>query len=158
MDTQPPEARQTPVWRIELPPRTVLITSNERLGIHEKGRRVSALRQTGWAMARRYKVARIEWAHIFYVLHPNTAPRKRDPGNWAPSAKAVIDGFVDAGVLPDDNHKNLLGPDPRMGEPVPGGQLVFYITDLDAMTPGRLEALNPAFIYSTQTTETEGAR
>ena len=30
-----------------------------------------------------------------------------------PTAKAVVDGLVDAGVLPDDDAKHLLGPDLR---------------------------------------------
>lgn len=130
-------------WRIELPARTVLLTSNERLGIHERAKRIKALRNTGWAMARHHKVPRLERAHVFYVLHPDTKTRRRDPGNWAPSVKAVIDGIVDAGVLPDDNHERLLGPDPRIGTPVPGSQLVLYITDLDAMAPEHLALLNP---------------
>lgn len=130
-------------WRVELPPKTVLLTANQTLGIHAKASRVKALRHTGWAMARYFKLPRLERAHVFYVLHPDTKTRRRDPGNWAPSAKAVIDGFVDAGLLPDDNSERLLGPDPRIGAPVPGSQLVFHITDLDAITPDHLALLNP---------------
>jgi crossover junction endodeoxyribonuclease RusA len=130
-------------WRVDLPPKTVLLTSNERLAVHPRAARIKALRHTGWAMARYYKLPRLERAHVIYVLHPNTTTRRRDPGNWAPSAKAVIDGFVDAGLLPDDNSERLLGPDPRIGEPVPGSQLVFYITDMDAMDPAHIALLNP---------------
>jgi hypothetical protein len=45
--------------------------------------------------------------------------RRRDPANWAPTAKAVIDGLVDAKVFTDDDHKHLIGPDMRIGDPVP---------------------------------------
>jgi hypothetical protein len=144
-----PSTPQTPgivrprSWRIELPPKTVLLTSNERLGIHARASRIKALRHTGWAMARFYKVPKLERAHVFYVIHPNTTTRRRDPGNWSPSAKAAIDGMVDAGVLPDDNDERLLGPDPRMGAPVPGSQLVLVVTDLDSIDPAHLALLNP---------------
>lgn len=37
-----------------------------------------------------------------------------DPANWAPTAKAVVDGLVDAGIWPDDNHGWLEGPDMRL--------------------------------------------
>lgn len=130
-------------WRVELPPKTVLLTSNERLGVHEKARRIKALRNTGWTMARYFKLPHLERAHVFYVLHPNTATRRRDPGNWAPAAKALIDGFVDYGLLPDDNSERLLGPDPRIGEPVAGSQMVLYVTDLDSMDAAHIALLNP---------------
>ena len=42
--------------------------------------------------------------------------RIRDVGNWAPTAKAIVDGMVqDAKVLPDDNDRFVLGPDMRSG-------------------------------------------
>ena len=39
--------------------------------------------------------------------------RKRDVNNWQPTAKALVDGLVDAGVLEDDNDAHLVGPDLR---------------------------------------------
>ncbi|GLY32004.1 hypothetical protein [Kineosporia sp. NBRC 101731] len=38
---------------------------------------------------------------------------RRDVANLYPTAKALLDGVVDAGVLPDDNDKHVLGPDCR---------------------------------------------
>lgn len=138
-------------WRVELPPRQVLLNANERLHWSKEAPISKALRHTGWAMARYFKVPAMERAHAFFVYHPDTEQRnqrrqgkqRRDPANWAPSAKAVIDGFVDAGVLPDDNSERLLGPDPRLGPPVPGSQFVVYITDLDSLAPEHLAILNP---------------
>jgi len=46
---------------------------------------------------------------------------KPDPGDWAPSAKAYVDGLVDAGLLPDDNSAHPSGPYPEIGPPVPTG-------------------------------------
>lgn len=38
-----------------------------------------------------------------------------DPNNLWPTVKACVDGFVDAGLLPDDDHKHVIGPDMRHG-------------------------------------------
>lgn len=35
---------------------------------------------------------------------------RRDPLNWAPTVKPLLDGLVDAGVLPDDDAAHLEGP------------------------------------------------
>ena len=34
-----------------------------------------------------------------------------------PTLKALVDGLVDAHLIPDDDWKHLIGPDVRMGEP-----------------------------------------
>jgi crossover junction endodeoxyribonuclease RusA len=39
--------------------------------------------------------------------------RRRDVHNLAPTIKALIDGCVDAGLLPDDDDTHLIGPDLR---------------------------------------------
>lgn len=41
--------------------------------------------------------------------------RRRDTTNWAPTGKACLDGIVDAGVLPDDSDRYVVGPDMRRG-------------------------------------------
>ena len=38
-----------------------------------------------------------------------------DPNNLAPTSKALVDGLVSAGLLLDDDHKHVLGPDHRYG-------------------------------------------
>lgn len=38
-----------------------------------------------------------------------------DPGNLYPTAKACVDGLVDAGLLTDDDHTRVIGPDMRHG-------------------------------------------
>lgn len=34
--------------------------------------------------------------------------RRRDPHNWSPTEKALVDGLVDAGVWPDDDERHVL--------------------------------------------------
>jgi hypothetical protein len=71
----------------------------------------------------------MERAHIIGVLHPKDGKR-RDPANWYPSFKACIDGLVDQGVLDDDDHTRVVGPDMRIGHVVEGARLVLHIRDL----------------------------
>ncbi|MFI8792626.1 hypothetical protein [Streptomyces sp. NPDC055105] len=130
-------------WRLELPVNTQLINANQNIHYRRKAELIKALRNTAWATARQHKLPALQRAHIYYVIHPDTKTRRRDPGNWSPSAKAAVDGIVDAGILPDDNRDHLLGPDPRIGDPVKGGQLVLWITDLDSIHPDHLALLNP---------------
>lgn len=128
---------------VALPVGLELLNANQRLHHQPEARMKKAIRTAAWAAARQVRVPRMERAHVLYVVHPTTIGRRRDPGNWAPSAKAAVDGLVDAGVLDDDNSRRLLGPDPRLGAPVKGYQLVLVITDLTTITHGQLAFLDP---------------
>ncbi|MEU1311004.1 hypothetical protein ABZ419_19240 [Streptomyces cinnamoneus] len=98
-----------------------LLTSNQRLHHMAECRVRKRLRQEAALTARAHRLPRLERAAVYYVLHPRPIKRKRDPGNWAPSAKAYVDGLVDAGLVPDDNSDFLVGPYPEMGRPVATG-------------------------------------
>lgn len=99
-----------------------LLTSNQRLHHMAYHRLRKQLRTDAARLAMAKRLPHLQRAAIFYVLHPRPITRKRDPGNWAPSAKAYVDGLVsDGGLLPDDNHEHLLGPNPVMGSPVTTG-------------------------------------
>lgn len=130
-------------WRIALPVGTPLINANDRMHPVKQSPYIKAIRNTAWALARQAKLPKLQRAYIVYVIHPDTKTRRRDPGNWSPSAKAAVDGLVDAGLLPDDNHTHLLGPDPRIGTPIKGGQLELIITDLDQMPAETIALLDP---------------
>ncbi|MFD9394185.1 hypothetical protein ACFWBB_26635 [Streptomyces sp. NPDC060000] len=109
-------------WTLLMPYAVELLTSNQRLHHMAVHRIRRQLREDAAGMARARRLPRLERAAIFYVLHPRPLYRKRDPGNWAPTAKHYVDGLVtDAGLLPDDNHEFLMGPIPVMGEPVTTG-------------------------------------
>lgn len=130
-------------FQVELPPGLELPNANQRLHHLQKARLVRALREAAFLAARAANAPTLQRAHVFYTVHPDTARRRRDPGNWAPAAKAAIDGLVDAGVLPDDNSTRLLGPDPRLGHPVRGTQLVLTVTDLTRVPAPYLNAFDP---------------
>ncbi|MEV8344584.1 hypothetical protein [Streptomyces niveus] len=109
-------------WTLLMPYAEELLTSNQRLHHMAVHRIRQQLRADAADMARARRLPTLERAAIFYLLHPRPLSRKRDPGNWAPTAKHYVDGLVtDGGLLPDDNHEFLMGPIPVMGEPVTTG-------------------------------------
>lgn len=108
-------ARHQPcrTWRIDIPPGTDLLTANQRMHYMTRAVLVRDLRAVACWLARAQKIPRIERAHIFGEVLARDL-RRRDPGNWAPTAKACVDGLVDAGVLADDDATRVIGPDMRL--------------------------------------------
>ncbi|MGW4981238.1 hypothetical protein [Streptomyces mirabilis] len=114
-------------FRVALPPRLTLLNANQRLHYHKRAEITRVLRRAAWAASR--AVPHLERVHIIGVLYPEDRQR-RDPANWYPSFKACVDGLVDQGVLADDDHTRVVGPDMRMGHVVEGARLVLHIRDL----------------------------
>lgn len=111
---------------ITLEPPAAFINANDRLHWRVKAERVKAWREA----------ARDE---IFSGFHPYFYPRahitvairfedniRRDVGNYYPTAKAIVDGLVDADLLPDDNDKHVIGPDMRRH--IPNGTPLVTVT------------------------------
>jgi hypothetical protein len=139
--TQAAGPRPTP-FVITLPAGLKLLNANQRLHYKRKGEYTAKLRAAAMeavsecpalmdALAAAKPGALFQRAHILGVLHPPTDGR-RDPANWYPSFKAAVDGLVDAGVLEDDDHTRLLGPDMRLGEKRKRGQIVLVVRGLAA--------------------------
>lgn len=119
-----------PDWTVELPPGLTLLNSNQRPHPMVRAKHTRALREAGRKAAAAIGIPRLERAYVIAELRPNDK-RRRDPGNWYPSAKAAVDGgLVDAGVLDDDDHLHLIGPDMRLGEVVRGSQIVLHVWDI----------------------------
>ena len=55
-----------------------------------------------------------------------------DPNNLWPTIKACVDGLVDAGLIADDDHTHVIGPDMRHGGTGPA-QIILEI--VPATTP-----------------------
>lgn len=69
---------------------------------------------------------------IVATVHLDTKPSRWDATNWLPSAKACVDGLVDAGVLTDDSNRYVIGPDMRAGDHWADAALVITITEAEA--------------------------
>lgn len=91
-----------------------LLTSNARGHWAKRSGTIRNLRTLGRAEAvRQLQGLRLDRARIeMWLTFPDH--RRRDVGNLAPTAKALVDGLVDAGLLPDDDWRHLVGPDLRI--------------------------------------------
>lgn len=98
---------------LTIPAPTDWLNSNQRLNRYRKAERVKAWRDT----ARDEAKGKGSFAHpvrIVATIHKTRAGRW-DAGNLYPTAKAIVDGLVDAGVIPDDSNEYVTGPDMRAG-------------------------------------------
>lgn len=50
---------------------------------------------------------------VWWWRLPSPTAVGETPTNYMATVKPIVDGLVDAGVLPDDDAKHLLGPDLR---------------------------------------------
>ncbi|MGW0486188.1 hypothetical protein [Nonomuraea sp. NPDC003214] len=117
------------VYVLEMPAGIPLANANDRGHWRRRHRLTKNLRKQAARLFRASGIPGMKRAAVIgYLEPPNRQPR--DPANWYPSFKAIIDGMVDAGFLPDDNSKHLDGPDMRLGPVYPKGRLVLHITDL----------------------------
>lgn len=122
---------------IELPAGLTLLNSNQRWHYKRRMEYTGKIRSAAMeavsespalmdALAAAKPGPLFQRVHILGVLHPPTEGR-RDPANWYPSFKAAVDGIVDAGLLEDDDHTRLLGPDMRLGAKRKRGQIVLVV-------------------------------
>jgi hypothetical protein len=113
-------------WRVEIPAPAPWLNANSRRDRRGQTPHRRAWRDAAHVHARAARLPKLGQAHITAVLHFRDR-RRRDPHNFYPTIKAVVDGLVDYGMLDDDSAEYLVGPDIRLGEPVAVG-----------MSPGRL--------------------
>lgn len=102
------------VWESRVLPltRSKLITANDKMHWAARSRLTKQLRQWGYLLGREGEgVARLGLTHARVEMefaYPDR--RRRDRSNLAPTVKAIMDGLIDAGLLPDDADRFLDGP------------------------------------------------
>lgn len=127
-------------FTITLPPGLKLLNANQRVHHRVRAELTQAIRGAAMAQCSEEPVMRaalvsagdapvLEHAYILGILHPGSR-RRLDPANFYPSFKAAVDGLVDAGVLEDDDHTRVIGPDMRIGPVAKGGRLALVIQEL----------------------------
>lgn len=107
-----------PDWTLRIPTCAEWINANNRRRMHwSVDRELTYAWRNAAAYYTRYaKVPALGPSRVVAELHMTARRRARiDPANFAPTAKAVIDGLVDAGIWPDDNAGWVVGPDMRLG-------------------------------------------
>jgi hypothetical protein len=90
------------------------LTDNKRMHWRSRARHVAAWRRYAAMVGGIFLTPMPHGAHVIAELRFADA-RRRDPNNWNPTAKACIDGLVDAGIFRDDHAGLILGPDMRLG-------------------------------------------
>lgn len=88
------------------------MSANDRPHWAVKARATHNVRQMTVLKAKAARLPALTVVHVAAWIQYPTAGRA-DPGNASPTVKAAIDGLVDAGVIPDDDHTHLIGPDYR---------------------------------------------
>lgn len=100
-------------------PKSWWLSANDRTHWAQKARATRAIRQLARITGENFERQRVCHVAAFIGYLRNG---KADPSNAAPTVKALIDGLVDAGVWPDDDHTHVIGPtylrDPK--SPTPG--------------------------------------
>lgn len=117
-------------------PAAVALTSNQRLHRYAQAEKTRQLRTLG-------RLAGRSMVHVPGSLRVKVdiavwkgQGRRYDPANLYPTAKAVLDGMVDAGVLVDDDYRHVDGPHLHYGGVNPalrgrtrfGGHVVLTVT------------------------------
>lgn len=113
---------------LAIPAPESFITANQRLHWAVRSVLVRKWReQTAWAAKSARIPAFTEPVRITATVHRDHNRGRFDATNWAPTAKACVDGLVDAKVLVDDSNRYVTGPDMRAGEPWDDAALVLTI-------------------------------
>jgi hypothetical protein len=120
-------------WHIDVPPGTDLININDHLHHYERARRSEVLKDITWRACQRQRIPPLAHAWVFgEYFAPNR--RRKDAGNWLPTAKALVDGVTlcpeckrppgtkclatkgshRPRVLADDDFRYVTGPDMRL--------------------------------------------
>jgi crossover junction endodeoxyribonuclease RusA len=99
---------------VNVPWATEVVSMNTRSHWTNTHRQIQALRSRGATTARSAQptMPRFSRAAVtVYIRFPDR--RRRDLQNYHKTLKALLDGFVDAGLLPDDDATHLYGFDVR---------------------------------------------
>lgn len=103
----------TPTWEA-----TLRLASSDVLSLNDRRHwgatapKRRLIRQLAAQIARVGRAPHLERARIqVEIVFPDR--RRRDTHNYMATIKPLVDGLIDAGLLPDDDAEHLLGPDLR---------------------------------------------
>lgn len=86
-----------------------VLNENDRRHWARKSPHVRAIRQVAHQTAVVTRAPHLQRARLVVTLaYPDR--KRRDRHNYTPTIKPIIDGLIDAGVLPDDDDTHLDGP------------------------------------------------
>lgn len=117
------------IAEVSIPAPCMMLNSNQRIHHQPKAKLTAQWRMAAKIACRQLsrpdlpKPVRV----LAYVWKPKA--NHYDPGNLYPTAKACLDGTVDAGWLPDDDFMHVEGPDMRHGG-VGDARIVFHFVSV----------------------------
>ena len=100
----------------------LLVSGNRRVHWSERARLARHWRHLGYITAHQHRILGYRTYARAHITVTFTFPtrHRRDVGNLTTHVvKPLVDGIVDAGLLPDDDDAHLVGPDLRR-DPTPG--------------------------------------
>lgn len=100
-------------YRISIPAPAKFISANDRLHHMQRAKLTKAWREAA-KEACKHLPPLTPPVHILASIQKPRAGRW-DPNNLNGTTKAIVDGIVDAGIIPDDSWKEVIGPDHRRG-------------------------------------------
>lgn len=104
----------TQEWTLVIPRPDKWLSANQRGSWRNHSGPIKVWRDTARARAHAEHLPELARAHIVAELYFGDR-RRRDVHNYYPTLKAIVDGLVDYGLLPDDADDYLIGPDMRPG-------------------------------------------
>ena len=105
------------------------INANSRQHWAQRAKATKQWREAAFRTTLQTHIPPLDRAHITVTIH-KTRDGRWDPANLAPTAKAIVDGLIDANVLPDDSSEYLEGPDMRAGTKADHPHVVVTIREL----------------------------
>lgn len=98
---------------IEIPAPADWINSNQRIHRMQTAKLTKAWRGAAKALSTGMAPLTPPVRVVATIWKPRAG--RYDPGNLYPTAKAILDGLVDSGVIEDDDYTRVVGPDMRHG-------------------------------------------
>ncbi|MET3635636.1 hypothetical protein [Curtobacterium oceanosedimentum] len=124
-------------WTLEFEWERPLLSANDRYGWRERHQRTRLARTSARLKAWQAHIPALDKVHVHLVWQ--VADRRRRDGNenLAPTLKALIDGIVDAGVVPDDTPNLVERSSPAIEYLGPGHakrdqRVLLVVTEVDA--------------------------
>ena len=98
---------------LDVPAPCKLINSNDRMHRMAKAKLAAIWRNAGTLAARGHPPITRRVRIVATIWKPRGG--RWDPNNYHDTTKPLVDGLVDAGLLADDDHLHVVGPDHRYG-------------------------------------------
>ncbi len=125
----PARPRRRRVIVVSFPQPCKPLTMNQRMHWAQKAKMTASWRQaglyaTGFGQRMNGVVRELPRSVVQLVLPVRSVKIRRDPHNWYPTVKAVVDGLVDAGLWPDDTPEYVMTIEPAFKQ---GGDVDIHI-------------------------------